>query len=120
MNKPRNCSNCGACCMAQNSPPMYLYAMRRPGEFPADDEDLGRVRALPDDAREALELYAAELANGGGREDKPCCWLDLETLRCRWYAHRPSICRDLDVGSEGCMVWRAEYNIGVEELLRLQ
>lgn len=105
-----NCNNCGACCFEQGSPPGYAVVVLNPQDWPEWTGDHARVAALPDDAR-------AELLTGITDDpDGPCCWLDLTTNRCRWYEHRPQICRDLDVGSEGCRVWRDEYNIDVEAL----
>lgn len=105
-----NCNNCGACCFEQGSPPGYSTVILNPENWPQWTGDHARVAALPDDARASLLDGMGEDPNG------PCCWLDQATMRCRWYEHRPQICRDVDRGSEGCRVWRDEYNIDVESL----
>jgi Fe-S-cluster containining protein len=74
-----------------------------------------RVNNLPHSARLVLDRYVSDMWRRTS-DDYPCCWLDLETKRCRWYEWRPQICRDLDPGSEGCRVWRDEYNVDVEAL----
>lgn len=81
----------------------------------ADDPEL---ELLPDDVRADYERGMADRDQAGWPDDVPCFWLDLQTLRCRHYDHRPMICRDFDVGGEGCRVWRAEFNIDVEHITR--
>lgn len=112
-----NCYNCGACCMEQCSPPGYLLLLQQPDkayQWP-DRDDLDRVGNLPAQALRAISDYLLREDFG---TDMPCCWLDPATKRCRWYEYRPSICRDLDVGSEGCRSWRHEFNVDVEALRR--
>jgi Fe-S-cluster containining protein len=41
----------------------------------------------------------------------PCCWLDLETKRCRWYEHRPTVCRDFEVRSVECQGHRTSRGL---------
>lgn len=112
-----NCDDCGACCMAQCSPPGYLLLLCQPQrahEWP-DQEDVERVKHLPHAARLAIDRYRKALAQKGSlTDDAPCTWLDLKTMRCRWYSHRPQICRDFERGSEGCQAWRNDFNIDVE------
>ena len=115
------CRDCGACCFEQGSPPSYVVFLVEPmppwvAEIPADDPDRLRCAAMPEEARDAIRQYRAALMAGEADGDGPCCWLDLETKRCRWYEWRPEICRDLTPGSEGCQGWRDEYNVDVEEL----
>ena len=107
-----NCDNCGACCFEQGSPPGYTLLMdgREHPDWP-DQVDLIRVATLPRAARKRLNQYLCDLRRGRVTGDGPCCWLNQQTMRCRYYEHRPQICRDLDVGSEGCLSWRDEYNI---------
>lgn len=114
-----NCKDCGACCFEQGSPPGYGYllaANEHGREQWPDQTDLERIRNLPADALQAIKDYWRAMQADELDGDGPCCWLDQTTMRCRWYDHRPQICRDLDVGSEGCRVWRDEYNIDVEAL----
>jgi Fe-S-cluster containining protein len=65
---------------------------------------------LPADAEAVVREYARRLMAGEIDGDGPCCWLDQEAKRCRWYSHRPQICRDLIVWSKGCRAWRGKYN----------
>ena len=66
--------------------------------------------------QQADDTYHRQLLADEVSGDAPCCWLDRDTNRCRWYEFRPQICRDLDCGSEGCRSWRDEYNIDVARL----
>ena len=99
-----SCENCGECCMTQCCPPGYTSILFSDlSEWP-DSEDVRRSKNLPEGAVAALREY---MSSDIGDND-PCCWLDLETLRCRWYEHRPQICRDVALGSECCRYWRGE------------
>lgn len=117
MNLPivNDCDNCGACCFEQGSPPGYLVIMSGSAWAPVD---VRRFAKVPAEAKAEIEAYRKALIAGTveGNGDGPCCWLDRSTNRCRWYEHRPSICRELEPGSDGCHTWRAEYNIDVEAL----
>jgi len=105
-----NCDNCGACCMAQTTPPGYVAVLYDYRSWP-DEEDKERCQEMPREARAAILDRMADLDG-----DQPCCWLDEDTLRCRWYEWRPNICRVFEVGSEGCQMWRDEFNVDVEQL----
>lgn len=83
--------------------------MCHPDDWPRDMGDHERVACLPLEAKRAIEDHGAFIF-----ADKPCVWLDPKTMRCRWYDHRPQVCRNLEIGSEGCIVWRAEY---IDEIL---
>lgn len=107
---PDQCDNCGACCMEQGSPPGYLFILRA-GEWPVE-EDIERVKRLPEQAAKELIDYGDKLRAGEVSGDGPCIWL-TDARRCRWHEHRPSVCRELAVGSPGCVAQREEY--GLEE-----
>lgn len=109
-----DCANCGACCFEQGSPPGYLAILS--GTPWPDGDDHARFAALPYHVRETLLIYRAQLMSGEVGGDWACCWIDQETKRCRFYDHRPDICREFEVGSEGCRCWRDEYNIDIEAL----
>ena len=105
-----NCDDCGACCMEVGAPPGYTWLMESSPESRSgwpDKDDIERAKHLPADARKAI-LEA-------DREDdaRPCCWLDVENRRCRFYEHRPQICRDYELGSEDCLRYREVYEIGL-------
>ncbi len=115
-----SCTGCrGSCCREQGSPPGYLYLL---GKTPAeranwpDAEDFERIDSLPREALRILNRYSARLMRGETAtvdgKDPPCCWLNQQTGECRFYEHRPQICRDeLLVGDEACHAWREQYGI---------
>ena len=108
-----SCQGCGVCCLEQQSPPLYLGILRGfhfPDDPDADPEDFHRLADLPAAAREELEEYAKLLAEGG-ETDGVCIWFDRERRTCRYYDFRPSICREFEVGSDGCLAWRELYEI---------
>ena len=74
-------------------------------------EENERLKQLPENARRELRNYMESLLNGDGREDPSCIWLNRDTMQCRYHEHRPSICRELEMGSEGCRAWRTEYQV---------
>jgi Fe-S-cluster containining protein len=39
----------------------------------------------------------------------PCCWLDRATGACRYYAHRPLVCREYERGGDRCLEARAAW-----------
>jgi uncharacterized protein len=43
-------------------------------------------------------------------DDGLCAALDRATFRCRIYAHRPTICRDFEMGSDDCIEIRGDLN----------
>lgn len=107
-----DCNDCGACCFEQCSPPGYVAVVTGNEHLWPDEEDVERAKTLPPEAlRLLLEAVAA-----ASSDDSPCCWLDLVTNRCRFYEHRPNICRDFEPGSEGCRSWRDEYKVDVERI----
>lgn len=112
-----NCDNCGACCLSQTSPPGYTGEELVLFSTPEDEE---RFYAAPQEARDIIWAWQDRIdAIPHGEPlpvDEPCCWLDLETLRCRFYEWRPSVCREFAVGCEGCHAWRAKYNIDAEAM----
>lgn len=117
-----DCNDCGACCATQCSPPGYVLLLtvseKDQDEWP-HPEDVARIRSLPAEAETSLREYLTSLKSFDVpvvTDDGPCIWLDLETRRCRFYEHRPQICRDFEVGSEGCRSWRDEFNIDVERI----
>ena len=102
--------------MVQSSPPGYVFllTMQRHGESLSDWPDAAdaeRIQHLPPEALRILKAYMVELHTNPPRTERPCVWLDLETRECMFYEHRPQICRDLAVGSQGCKSWRKLYQI---------
>lgn len=74
-------------------------------------EDAERIAAMPEALRDQLREYLRQLLDGVERPDKACLWLDQSTMKCRHHEHRPSICRDFEIGSAECHSWRDAYGI---------
>lgn len=113
-----SCDGCGACCMRQSSPPGYVYILCTPeaerGKFVGTEFrfDAERVKALPPEVRAELDQYIVGLRLGRGpRGEVPCLWFDQVTRKCKHHAHRPSICREFEMGSEDCHNWRKEFEV---------
>ena len=116
-----SCEGCGACCMHMGTPPGYSWFFpsdgRELGEWAAESDDWPVFRAMPEGLRRELAEYyaAARRLPIEDREElyySPCIWLDLETRRCRHYEHRPSICREFEVGGRWCRGHRKDHGIG--------
>lgn len=43
-------------------------------------------------------------------DDGLCAALDRATFRCRIYAHRPTICRDFEMGGGDCIEVRGDFS----------
>lgn len=88
-----SCDGCGQCCRNQPFPP-FLWSF---GDMP------------PDWAREEL---ARQIVGRVRSEDDPCLWL-AEDGTCSHYDERPEVCRDFEMGGEGCLRQReALHQIG--------
>ncbi len=104
-----SCEGCGACCLEQNSPPGYAVLQSLGAGGWPEAEDWERFKRLPTKARVILKKYIDRvLGNSPPGDGEPCCWLDKTTMRCRFYEHRPQICRDFEMGSEACRAWRED------------
>lgn len=118
MNLPiiESCDDCGACCMEQGSPPGFADFIS-----PSEDyrktareyapEDAVWFDASPYIAKYILRSYFDNVEDDSVSGDGPCCWLDMETKQCRFYEHRPSVCRDFERSSKPCHDWRERYGI---------
>lgn len=63
--------------------------------------------SLPEDLRKELESFIAGYPIlPKGELDGPCFWFDQQSRRCKHHEHRPRVCRDFEVGSQGCLSWR--------------
>lgn len=76
-----SCNGCGLCCMWESQPPF------------GDGEEKPDIEITPNPF------------------NTPCCWLDLETKKCKHYEHRPKICRDFQLGGSDCVELRRRANI---------
>ncbi len=75
------------------------------------EEDVQRLRTMPEEALDELKAYLQQLLAGVRRESQVCIWLDQSTMRCRYQEHRPLICREFEVGTDECRGWRNQYSI---------
>ena len=73
----------------------------------SDPDDYAWLTAAPDEARR-IKL---ERMDSDEPDECPCCWLDQETKRCRFYEFRPGVCRDFDLGGEACLATRKMLQI---------
>lgn len=108
----QSCDNCGACCRNQPCPPGFHHIHTGCTDL-AWAEDVEIIAAAPAEVRESLRQWFAErerLDDWKVIDGQPCCWL-TEDGRCRHYEHRPTLCREMEVGSEGCRVSREMHGI---------
>jgi Fe-S-cluster containining protein len=81
----------------------------------AGDGLVERWRSVSGQAKQELADYYAALHAGRGvdrvRQELHCLWFDVPTRRCRHYEDRPPVCREFEVGGEGCLGWREEFGI---------
>ena len=93
-----SCDGCGACCKQLVQPPFVFLA--------GFDDETQVPRELMRDI-----LHFNRYVRDSQPEDTPCIWLDLETLRCRHYEHRPLICREFEMGAPDCLETRRDAGI---------
>ncbi len=89
---------CGACCSYMGAPPF-------------DDDNL--PDDLPEDLRQQmLDYWLFNIKGNLSREAQrtPCFWLG-EDGKCIHYEYRPKICRDFEVGSKRCLMFRKEFSV---------
>ena len=114
------CEGCGACCLEQESPPLYLWILDRlegrdNGDIAFHEKhnpgDLARVRVLPEELKQELRDYSEHLKvkKLGHPNNDICIWFDEEIRKCKHHDLRPDTCREFEVGDEGCLSWREEY-----------
>ena len=89
---PTICDGCGLCCMSQNMLPWASV-----GLYEGYD--------LPDELWVPLCLSDTDSPRFGD-DTSQCIWFDRLAGTCMHYDHRPPPCREMIVGSDGCMRWR--------------
>jgi len=96
-----DCLTCGACCHGDD------------GWIPVDGRDEARVEASPALAAHLVLIKHGSLVRRSLRMvDGACAALRREApFSCAIYDVRPSTCRDLAVGSEGCLSARRSRGI---------
>lgn len=111
-----DCRDCGLCCQHVGVPLGYSFFYPRDGQTPAwvyETPDYARWRALPPEAEAELRTYydgraAGTIVDRSADNETPCLWYDEATKQCRYYEHRPEVCRDaIAPGDESCLEFRA-------------
>lgn len=105
-----SCEDCGACCTHIRTPPfVFCFVDGRPIPMDGDDEfeDGKTFLSAPTEAHHAF----VDGLKDNRPEESPCSWWDQDTKRCRWYGHRPAICREYEVGGESCFGARSGERI---------
>ena len=67
-----------------------------------EDFDYGMLTAAPAEAR---RMFLDKQLEDASTSDV-CAWLDIESRKCRFHEFRPGICRDFEMGSDGCRLLR--------------
>lgn len=100
--------------MEQESPPGYAMLLSSPEMMEKADlfaDDVKRLKSLPPAALLELQHYIDDLLNDVQRKTRACIWLDQSTAKCRYYEHRPMICREFELGSDECRAVRSAYRL---------
>lgn len=88
------CDACnGACCREMNKPPFTLTEIK------------GLPEAIWADHVASMNMWP-RLTSDSCPVGVPCFWLAPDN-RCKHYEHRPGVCRDMPMGGESCVSWRA-------------
>jgi Fe-S-cluster containining protein len=96
-----DCLTCGACCHGDD------------GWIPVDGRDEPRVSASPELASHLVLIRHGALVRRSLRMvDGACAALRRDgRFVCSIYESRPSTCRELEVGSEGCIAARRSRGV---------
>ena len=94
-----SCDECGVCCMKHRVPP---FTLMDDGIEIVPPGVPGRARIL----RLLERLEQTDLDNAG-----TCIWFDAVTKTCRHYDDRPAVCRQFQMGADGCRELRREFRI---------
>lgn len=103
-----DCSDCGICCLHMGYP---SYIIGSPPDSNGEGQPAEPAWSqLPEWLKEDLLAYIASYkAPADGQLEGPCVWYDPDRRQCRHHEHRPQVCRDFQVGGQGCVDWRAYY-----------
>jgi Fe-S-cluster containining protein len=113
---PASCEGCGACCREMHSPPGWASFAGPAADYwianaDPEDEDWQIFQAIPEPIKQELrEFYAEDFIKEGDPHDA-CFWYDAEKKQCKHYEHRPTICREFEIGEPACHRWRRLYQI---------
>ena len=111
-----DCAGCGCCCLHMGFPSFAGVDVNGQGGI---GRDAIYWRQMPESIKQDLFQFmqsyqrqpsqeTTDTANLSGL-DGPCCWYDPETRRCKHHEHRPSVCRDFQIGGTVCRSWREFY-----------
>jgi Fe-S-cluster containining protein len=89
-------------------PPFLLNLDNRVALPVGGDDSLADHRRLLEAPPEARASYF----ESHGSINCQCAWLDADNKRCRFYDHRPDICRSFEVGGKWCSQVRELHQIG--------
>jgi len=118
------CENCGQCCTELRTTPFMIPVCDGRPQNPAETtgqeaahqrEDFRRLISSPP---EAQSLYVAEIESTVlAGDSRPCAWLNLETMRCRFYEQRrlPAMAKAGGFdrqGHAGGASWRRRVSMG--------
>ena len=108
-----NCDDCGACCTHVAAPPGFAMFLgpfsQREMEYSVDWEIF---KTLPGAIKRELSAHYAQdrpVTNG------PCLWYDATARKCLHYEHRPTICRNFEIGGESCRFHRKRVGIVIPD-----
>ncbi|TWT53849.1 Flagellin N-methylase [Rubripirellula amarantea] len=106
-----DCSDCGVCCLHMGYPPYVGGPPFEAGEPREHATPEPAWREMPEPLRAELLAYIDQYQPPESDIDGPCVWYNQETRLCKHHHHRPSVCRDFQAGSRGCLSWRDVYEI---------
>lgn len=121
--QPITCDGCGECCRHIGTPPGYALFFPPAGQrimaWTIGTPDHERFKRMPATIKRKLREYYQRMWRKETPDrtgfDMPCLWFDEATKRCRHYEWRPDICREFEVGGEGCLEWRSSAGITNQE-----
>ncbi len=96
-----DCEGCGVCCLHMGYPAYIQATETQPAE--------SHWVSMPGELKSELLDYMSRYERPEGELDGPCHWFDQQARRCMHHEHRPRVCRDFQVGSQGCVDWRHHY-----------
>jgi Fe-S-cluster containining protein len=112
-----DCHDCGVCCLHVGTPPSFYPAFLQ-AEIPlfaALSADYYLWRQMPAAVQDELRSYYAALRDertpNRSLEKLPCLWYDPATKGCKHYEHRPTVCREFEVGGEDCLRLRLKHGV---------
>jgi len=100
---PESCDHCGLCCEGIGSP-VLLYTSRGDDSAPHPF----RPDGMPQELIDEIDGCFSGLSRGQESQER-CLWFDTDLRRCKHYDWRPQVCRDYQLGGDGCLLAREAY-----------